>query len=356
MTGSVVECLDLTKRFGPHLVVDGVNLTASAGEILTVLGPSGCGKTTTLRLIAGFETPDSGTVAIDGTTVAGPRASVPPEKRRVGIVFQDYSLFPHLDVGDNVAYATKRARRGTRSADELLEMVGLTGMARRMPYELSGGQQQRAALARSLAAEPDVVLLDEPFSNLDASLRARLRTDVREALRAAGAAAVFVTHDIEEAMSISDRVAIMFEGRLAQTAEPEELYRRPASKRIATSLGDANFIHGQGLGDHVATEIGPLKMVPPVDGPVEVMLRPEWLNLTNAPDGAGRVIDRVFCGHDQIVRVRLHSGTEVRVRAWSPRSFRQGQTVAVDVQESAIAYAANAEIPRGARDDGGVVD
>ena len=338
MTGSVVECLDLTKRFGPHLAVDGVGLRANTGELLTLLGPSGCGKTTTLRLIAGFETPDSGTISIAGTTVAGPRTNVPPEKRRVGIVFQDYSLFPHLDVGSNVAYGAKRSRQGAKSANDFLEMVGLTGMARRMPFELSGGEQQRAALARSLAAEPDVVLLDEPFSNLGASLRARLRMDVREALRTAGATALFVTHDIEEAMSISDRVAIMFEGRLVQAAEPEELYRRPASKRIATLLGDTNFINGQGMGDHVVTEIGPLAVVRPVNGPVEVMLRPEWLSIADEQNGAGRVIDRMFYGHDQIVRVRLPSGTEVRVRAWSPRNFSQGQRVAIEAQESAIAF------------------
>lgn len=341
MSRSVVECVDLTKRFGPHPAVDGVSLSAGRGELMTLLGPSGCGKTTTLRLIAGFESPDSGTIAIGGTTVAGPGVSVPPEKRRVGIVFQDYSLFPHLDVRANVAYAKKRARRNERSTDELLEMVGLNGMADRMPYELSGGEQQRAALARSLAAEPDVVLLDEPFSNLDASLRARLRMDVREVLRAAGATAIFVTHDIEEALSISDRVAIMFEGRLDQTAGPEELYSRPASKRIARSLGDANFIRGDGLGERVATEIGTLQLARPVNGPVEVMLRPEWLSVTEDPDGAAKVVDREFYGHDQIVKVRLESGIELRVRAWSPLSLTRGQRVAVQARESAITFDEN---------------
>ncbi len=338
MTRSVVECVGLTKQFGPHAAVDGISLTAGAGELLTLLGPSGCGKTTTLRLIAGFESPDSGTIAIGGTTVAGPGANVPPEKRRVGIVFQDYSLFPHLDVRGNVAYAKKRARRGDRSTGELLEMVGLSGMAERMPYELSGGEQQRAALARSLAAEPDVVLLDEPFSNLDASLRARLRMDVREVLRTAGATAIFVTHDIEEALSISDRLAIIFEGRLVQTAEPEELYSRPASKRIARSLGDANFIRGDGQGNRVATEIGTLQVARPVNGAVDVMLRPEWLSVTADPHGAGRVVDRVFYGHDQIVQIRLESGAELRVRAWSPLNLAQGQRVAVQARESAITF------------------
>ncbi len=333
--------MDINKRFGPHPAVDGVSLSAGRGELMTLLGPSGCGKTTTLRLIAGFESPDSGTIAIGGTTVAGPGVSVPPERRRVGIVFQDYSLFPHLDVRANVAYAKKRARRNERSTDELLEMVGLTGMADRMPYELSGGEQQRAALARSLAAEPDVVLLDEPFSNLDASLRARLRMDVREVLRAAGATAIFVTHDIEEALSISDRVAIMFEGRLVQTAEPEELYSRPASKRIARSLGDANFIRGDGLGERVATEIGTLQVAQPVNGPVEVMLRPEWLSVTEDSGGAARVVDREFYGHDQIVKVRLESGIELRVRAWSPLNLTQGQRVAVQARESAITFDEN---------------
>ena len=338
MSRSVVECAGLTKWFGPHPAVDGVSLTAGKGELMTLLGPSGCGKTTTLRLIAGFESPDSGTIAIDGTTVAGPGVSVPPEKRRVGIVFQDYSLFPHLDVRANVAYAKKHARRGERASDELLEMVGLNGMADRMPYELSGGEQQRAALARSLAAEPDVVLLDEPFSNLDASLRARLRMDVREVLRSAGATAIFVTHDIEEALSISDRLAIMFEGRLVQTAEPEELYSRPASKRIARSLGDANFIRGDGKGERVATEIGTLQATRPVTGSVDVMLRPEWLSVTEDPDGAARVVDREFYGHDQVVKVRLESGVELRVREWSPLNLTKGQRVAVKAREKVITF------------------
>ena len=334
----MVECLHLTKRFGSALAVGGITLAAGTGELVTLLGPSGCGKTTTLRLIAGFETPDSGMIKISGKPVAGPDTNIAPEKRGVGIVFQDYSLFPHLDVRENVVYAAKYARRWARSVDELLDMVGLSGMEDRMPYELSGGEQQRAVLARSLAAGPDVVLLDEPFSNLDPGLRSRLRLDVRQTLKDVSATALLVTHDIQEALSMSDRVAIMLDGRIAQTGKPEYLYRSPANKHIATSLGDANFIDGHGAGTNVATEIGLLEVGQPVYGPVEVMLRPEWLNLTEDPDGAGHVIDRVFYGHDQMIRVRLSSGMDLHIRARSPMDFGQGQRVSVQARRDAIVF------------------
>lgn len=338
MKSPVVECLDVTKRFEAHAAVDGATLSVDSGQLLTLLGPSGCGKTTMLRLIAGFETPDAGSISVGGVTMAGPGVNVPPDKRRVGIVFQDYALFPHLDVESNVSYAMKRARRRSRTVDKLLDLVGLGGLNRRMPYELSGGEQQRVALARSLAAEPDVVLLDEPFSNLDPELRALIRTEVRQILLSEGATAIFVTHDLEEALSIADKVAVMFNGAVAQIAEPEELYAKPANRRIAEWLGDANFLPATGSGRQVSCELGTLEIGEALNGPVELMLRPEWLTITGDPDGSSRVVDRVFYGHDQMVLVRLASGTRLRVRTLSGERSEPGQHVTVTVKGRAVAY------------------
>src|SRR5918995_808938 len=255
---TVVELRELTKDFGAVRAVDRVDLFVDEGEVLALLGPSGCGKTTTLRLVAGFERPDAGRVVLDGADVAGPGWFVPPERRRVGVVFQDYALFPHLTVAQNVGYGVRdRGRRGGRVA-EMLDLVGLAGEASRLPHELSGGQQQRVALARALAPDPALVLLDEPFSNLDAALRVRVRGEVRSILGEAGATAVFVTHDQEEALSLADRVAVMRAGRVLQVGEPAALYARPSDRFVATFVGDADLIPGRAQDGAVATAVGRL--------------------------------------------------------------------------------------------------
>jgi len=235
----------VTRRYGETTAVSDLSLSVREGEFFTLVGPSGCGKTTTLRLVAGFEEPTAGTVRFGGESVAG----VPPEDRDVGVVFQNYALFPHMSVGENVAYGLNFADPpGGVSADErvahLLDLVDLGGMAARDPDTLSGGQQQRVAMARALAPGPDVLLLDEPMSALDAKLRERLRVQVREIQRELGITTVYVTHDQEEALAVSDRVAVLNDGRVEQVAPPRTVYRRPATEFVATFVGDNNVFTG----------------------------------------------------------------------------------------------------------------
>ena len=274
----VISCAGLTKAFGDAAALDGFDLDVAPGTILGLLGPSGSGKTTALRVIAGFEHPDAGTVAIAGRTVAGNGAWVPPEQRRVGMVFQDYALFPHLDVAGNVGYGLKGSEKTERTA-EVLDLVGLSELPHRMPHELSGGEQQRVALARALAPRPEVVLLDEPFSNLDAPQRDRVRRDVRTILIEAKATAVFVTHDQEEALSISDQVAVMRDGRVLQTASPNEVYHHPVDCWVARFLGEGETVPGQASGATVETVIGTFQLADPAQGEVEVIIRPEAVRL-----------------------------------------------------------------------------
>jgi iron(III) transport system ATP-binding protein len=325
----------LTKRFGPVTAVDALDLDVRDGEILALLGPSGCGKTTALRLIAGLERPDGGTVEIGGRRVAGDGAWVPPERRRVGLVFQDWALFPHLDVRANVAFGLPRG--ATARVEELLEMVHLTGLERRMPHELSGGQQQRVAVARALAPSPDVLLLDEPFSNLDAQLRAEVRAEVSDVLRATGTTAVLVTHDQDEALSFADRVAVMLDGRVRQTGTPYDVYATPADGRVARLLGDANLLPASARGGVVTYALGEIE-AGVADGPCEVLVRPEALRAVPDADGAARVAHVEFYGHDQLVRCDLDAGPRLHVRLFGPHpELTPGTRVRLEVRGSAAA-------------------
>lgn len=336
-----LRCEGLSKRFGQTQVVTNLALTATPGELLALLGPSGCGKTTTLRLIAGFDDLDAGEIEVGGRLVANSRRSEPPERRRVGMVFQDYALFPHLSVGRNIAFGLPRGGDRDHRVDAALELVGLAGFGGRMPYELSGGQQQRVALARALAPSPAIVLLDEPFSNLDTALRSRVRAEVRQILRDAGATAVLVTHDQEEALSLSDRIAVMAERTVVQQATPEELYHRPVSPEVAEFVGDAQFLPGEASGRRVATLLGDLPVAGNVEGPVSVMLRPEMLRLVPQPEGKetnGTVLTREFYGHDQLMHVQLRDGTLLRARLGSYGGIRPGDQVLVAVRGSVLTF------------------
>jgi iron(III) transport system ATP-binding protein len=304
-----------------------------------VLGPSGCGKTTLLRLIAGFERPDSGTVTIGDSTVAGPGFELPPERRRVGMVFQDYALFPHLSVERNVAFGLERRAREERQAvtRSTLELVGLQHKTRCYPHELSGGERQRVALARALAPGPEVVLLDEPFSNLDATLRAGLRREVELILREAGASALLVTHDQEEALSLADRLAVMREGELVQVGAPEDVYSRPASRWAAQFVGEVNVLSGVAHGQGVVTELGMFDLPRAARGPVHVAVRPEQLEVRGGSRGNAEVLEREFRGHDVLYRLRHESGRTVLVQLPSLQLHHVGDTVFVKPAESAVA-------------------
>ncbi|HLF40576.1 MAG TPA: ABC transporter ATP-binding protein [Acidimicrobiia bacterium] len=355
LCGRRVRCRGLTKIFGAVRAVDDMSLDVDPGEIVALLGPSGCGKTTFLRLIAGFERPDAGSVLLADEEVAGPGRFLPPERRRIGMVFQDYALFPHLSVADNVAFGLARRRRlsargahrdAAESVGRLLALVGLEGLGARLPHEISGGQQQRVALARALAPAPAVVLLDEPFSNLDATLRAEVRAEVRGILREAGATAVFVTHDQEEALSLADRVAVMRAGHLCQVDTPARLYREPADRFVATFVGDADLLPGHWDGQRVATAVGALRsslIGPP--GAVEAVIRPEALRLQL--DGAGPAVVRrsTFFGHDQLVEVELGDRTVVRSRTGPDRLFAPGDRVSVAVLGDVVAFSVHAPEP-----------
>ncbi|MCL5995524.1 MAG: ABC transporter ATP-binding protein [Chloroflexi bacterium] len=356
----VIELRGVTKHYGdgghakvrqpltqaPTTVeaVNDLSLALPRSQFLAVLGPSGCGKTTTLRLIAGLEAPDSGEIWLNGRRVAGTGDWLPPEARRVGMVFQDYALFPHLTVGDNVAFAISHwpAQQRARRVEEMLRLTGLAGKRSQYPHQLSGGEQQRVALARALAPDPAVVLLDEPFSNLDAALRKSMRGEVRQILEQASATTVFVTHDQEEALSIADVVAVMGHGTLLQIGSPHDIYLRPASREVAEFVGEANFLPGAARGDLVSCALGTLPLASPAHGPVEVMIRPEVLLLQPArpptPTALAQVERVTFFGHDQLVRLCLGNGSALHVRTGPRPDLKPGVMVDVAVHGLVMAY------------------
>ena len=333
-----VTVAGIVKRFGALDVLNDVSLDVPAGATVALLGPSGCGKTTLLRIIAGLERPDLGHVVIGDRTVASDADWVPAERRRVGMVFQDWALFPHLTVARNVGYGLPRPERdGGQRVTTALSMVGLDGIGDRLPGTLSGGQQQRVALARSLAAEPQVLLLDEPFSNLDTSLRVQVRADVHRLLAELEMTTVFVTHDQDEAFVLGDEVAVMQHGRVVQQAAPADVYARPATPWVASFVGEANLLDGRVAGGEAATAIGSVPVHGTVQGTVQVLVRPEHLQLGRG--GTGRVELFEYYGHDTVYLVELEDGPVVRVRAGAGPAFALGDAVTVRyVGPPAVAY------------------
>ena len=314
----------LEKSFGSTRVLRGVDLTVPQAALAAVLGPSGCGKTTLLRIVAGFLAPDQGTVALDGKVVSAGRRRVPPERRRVGVVPQEGALFPHLSVAGNVGFGLSRAARRSGRVERMLDLVGLAGFGDRMPAELSGGQQQRVALARALAPDPALVLLDEPFSALDTGLRAAVRDDVRQALRSAGATAVLVTHDQQEALSMADVVAVLREGRVVQSAPPAQLYSAPTDVGVATFVGEAVVLPARVSHGRAETVLGPLRiragLASGQAAAGQVVIRPEQVRVGPPGHGvAARVAGTTFFGHDALVSLVLDrpDGEPVRVSARS---------------------------------------
>jgi iron(III) transport system ATP-binding protein len=325
----------VTKRFeaGGAPAVDDLSLAVERGRILALLGPSGCGKTTTLRLIAGFETPDAGRITIAGRTVADARdgGHVEPEARGVGIVFQDYALFPHLTVGENVAFGLPRSGRSARGerVGQILDLVGLAELADRYPHELSGGQQQRVAVARALAPAPAVILLDEPFSNLDADLRAQMRDEVEKILRSTGTTAIFVTHDQEEAFTIADQVGVLDCGRLEQLGPPEAIYHHPATPFVAEFVGAADFLPGIVTSQGIVTEIGVFGNVEAREPgeKVRVMIRPDDVTFVPDPQGEAVILRRSFRGSENLYSLGLPSGHRVHSSQPSSTAFATGTRV-----------------------------
>jgi len=313
-----VDVVDLEHAYGAHRVVRGISFSLAPGRIGCLLGPSGCGKTTVLRCLAGFEPLRAGTVALGGRIVATAVASEPTERRGVGMVFQDFALFPHLDVRDNVAFglAGRPAADVAARVDAMLALVGLADAARAWPHELSGGQQQRVALARALAPAPGLLLLDEPFSNLDVDLRERLSLEVRDILRAAGTTVILVTHDQREAFAMADEIGVMNAGTIEQWDVAYNLYHRPRTRFVADFVGEGVFVRGEANpGGRVATELGELavddRLSVPSAGAVDVLLRPDDLVHDDASPWQAEVVARAFRGAEFLYTLKLASGTRV---------------------------------------------
>ena len=319
----VLSLTGIQHHYGPRPTVQGLTLSLSAGSICCLLGPSGCGKTTVLRCVGGFERLTAGTIRIDGAVVSSPEVHVAPEERRIGMVFQDYALFPHLDVERNVGFGLRGTAADRARVHELLRTVGLAQAAHRYPHELSGGQQQRVALARALAPRPRLMLLDEPFSNLDVELREQLAAEVRSILKESGTTAVFVTHDQHEAFALADEVAVMAEGHIQQLDNAYNLYHRPRNRFVAAFNGQGGFVDGEVIAqDRLRLEIGEVahgseilyahdaSRVSP-GSRVDLLLRPDDVVHDDASSVRARVLHKAFRGAEILYTLELPSGTRV---------------------------------------------
>src|SRR5262245_9129076 len=330
----LLEVEKLRHAYGEHQVVSDLGFSLARGAIGCLLGPSGCGKTTVLRCIAGFETIHGGEIRLAGRTVSGPGVMVPPEKRRIGMVFQDYALFSHLTVAGNIAFGLHAIPADERSARvaELAELVGLTAALEKYPHEISGGQQQRVALARALAPRPELLLLDEPFSNLDVDLRERLSLEVRDIIKASGATAVLVTHDQQEAFAMADEIGILHEGRIQQWDSPYNLYHRPTNRFVADFVGQGVFLPAKALGaERIEIELGTLRGGPlPGNGErLEVLLRPDDVVHDDAAPTQAEVVHKAFRGAEILYTLRLASGRKVLALVPSHHNHALGEKIGI---------------------------
>ena len=334
---------DIDLAFGKHMIVRKLSLRLEKGRIGCLLGPSGCGKTTVLRCIAGFERLTAGAIQLDGVTVGTPGHSVPPERRRIGMVFQDYALFPHLSVADNIAFGLRGESAASKRhrVEELLGLVGLSEHGAKYPHEMSGGQQQRVALARALAPRPSLLLLDEPFSNLDVDLRERLSYEVRDIIKATNTTAILVTHDQHEAFAVADEIGIMYEGRIQQWDTPYNLYHRPINRFVADFIGQGVFLRGRVLNDRqVRVELGILNSAVPLvcgddcggcthGSDVDVLLRPDDIVHDDASALKAEVVHKAFRGAEILYTLRLSSGSRVLSLVPSHHNHAIGERIGI---------------------------
>ncbi len=331
---TLVRCESLTKNYHDVRALTDFSISISRGEIITLLGPSGCGKTTALRLIAGFEIPTQGTIEINHNLIASQHFIVPPERRNVGMVFQNYALFPHLSVFDNIEFGLSNGKRDKNRVYELLELVGLPHLERRMPHELSGGQQQRVSLARALAPNPDLLLLDEPFSNLDTNQRESVREDVRAILKSNKATAIFVTHDQEEAFTLGDQIVVLNQGCVEQIGTPKEVYQSPNSYFVAQFLGESNFLRGTTTATGFHSELGchlQTVYLPP-GTPVNILIRPHELELTKKRDNPCTITRKNFRGREYLYWVQLPSKQTIQCTMPAYIDFSVGESISLQLK------------------------
>ena len=333
---ALLQISGLQHRYGEQVVIDNLSLELAEGEIGCLLGSSGCGKTTVLRCIAGFEHAQGGRITVAGETLSAPGQHVAPERRRIGMVFQDYALFPHLDIAGNIAFGLRgvSATESAMRVEELLELIGLAGRGKRYPHEVSGGQQQRVALARALAPRPRLLLLDEPFSNLDVELRERLSQEVRTILKQSGCTAILVTHDQNEAFAVADKIGVMRAGKIEQWDTPYRLYHQPETRYVADFIGQGAFLPGKAVDNFtIQLELGALHSRSAIDhqnpAPMQVLLRPDDVIHDDASPLTAEVVNRVFRGAEFLYTLRLDSGAEVLSLVPSHHNHTIGERIGI---------------------------